>query len=245
VVKETKESYLDRLFIAAPCSVSWNSMKGNDQVRDCSMCSRRVYNLSAMTKRQAEDFLKENGASQCMRFYRRTDGTIMTDNCPVALRALRNSFRRTVGFLSSILAVMLSLPGALAQNNFRDAFKPPQAPPGMEYYPNPAGGGFVLRPASHDEPIRPDRPSMVITNYKNGQPVPIEIGQVAGHADTRALKLYMKGKELERSGNSLAAALYYRDALKVMSHQQSFDPSFKRLVEKDLEELKRGTQSHL
>ena len=40
--------------IASRCSAKWERMKGNDQVRHCPECDRNVYNLSAMTEREAE-----------------------------------------------------------------------------------------------------------------------------------------------------------------------------------------------
>ena len=88
VMKEQKkESLLDNLCIAAPCSISWEGMPGDNRKRECGGCSRSVFNISDMTKAEAERFLRENTeAPPCMIFYRRHDGTIMTDNCPVGLR---------------------------------------------------------------------------------------------------------------------------------------------------------------
>ena len=84
---------LDEAVIAAPCPVEWDSMVGDDRVRHCCGCAKNVYNIADMTKSEAEDFLEENGTTQCMRIFRRTDGTIMTDNCPRALRAIRNKLK--------------------------------------------------------------------------------------------------------------------------------------------------------
>lgn len=231
-------NYLDRLFIAAPCPVTWASMHGGERVRDCSLCARKVYNISDMTKPEAEEFIRTNGASQCMTFYRRADGTIMTDNCPVGLRKLRNSVRRAMAIFSSIVTVLLSLPGAIAQNNLRQAFTPPPAPPGMEYRPNPAGGGYVLRP------ITPPGEAYVAPHHTLGRvQYNPDANKLDGRADARVLALYLKGKDYEQNGNFLVAALYYREALKQLSQQKSFDPAFKRLIEKQLQAVQHGTQS--
>lgn len=96
--------HLEDLVIAAPCSISWDSMDGDERVRHCSVCAKNVYNVSDMTAKEAESFLKENGSSQCLRFYRRQDGTIMTDNCPVGLRKLRDRFRKISGLVASFAA---------------------------------------------------------------------------------------------------------------------------------------------
>jgi hypothetical protein len=48
-----------------------------------------VYNLSDMTKLEAENLLTVSEGRLCVRFYRREDGTVLTADCPVGLRAAR------------------------------------------------------------------------------------------------------------------------------------------------------------
>lgn len=110
-----QKSILDNLYLAAPCSVPWDAMVGDERQRDCSGCSRTVYNISEMSRRDAERFLLEKGTSECMRFYRRQDGTIMTDDCPRALRKLRDRCKMATKIAVSMVAFMVSLPSALAQ----------------------------------------------------------------------------------------------------------------------------------
>ncbi len=100
---------LENLIIAAPCPISWESMTGDDTVRHCAGCSRDVYNISSMSSAEAEKFLAGVGASECMRFYRRADGRIMTDNCPRALRAIRNKCRLFLKFVSGLAASFIAL----------------------------------------------------------------------------------------------------------------------------------------
>lgn len=99
-----QKKYLNHVVIAAPCPVSWESMEGDDRVRHCGGCCRDVYNISDMSSKEAERFLEENGSTQCMRLYRRPDGTVMTDNCPRALRAIRNKCRLMLRCLSGLAA---------------------------------------------------------------------------------------------------------------------------------------------
>src|SRR5262249_26244855 len=82
----------------------------------CGMCRKNVYNISDMTRKAAEAFLAENGTSQCMRFFRRHDGTIMTDNCPVGLRKIRNAIRLVARSVASIVGLALSTTLALARD---------------------------------------------------------------------------------------------------------------------------------
>ena len=89
---------LDQIKIASPCSADWEQMKGNDRVRFCGECKKNVFNLSAMTRRDAEALLKETNGNICARSYRRTDGTVLTEDCPVGLRVKVARVQRRVGW---------------------------------------------------------------------------------------------------------------------------------------------------
>jgi hypothetical protein len=80
---------LDHVRVAAPCEADWDQMIGSERVRFCGQCSLNVYNLSAMTKADAESLIAGTEGRLCVRFYRRRDGSIITDDCPVGLRAIR------------------------------------------------------------------------------------------------------------------------------------------------------------
>jgi hypothetical protein len=98
---------LDGLQIASPCSASWEAMSGNDQVRFCQHCEKNVYNLSGVSRREAEAVVRENEGRLCVRFYRRRDGTVLTDNCPVGLRAVRRRvLTHLTGFCSMVGGVL-------------------------------------------------------------------------------------------------------------------------------------------
>ena len=96
---------LDNIKIAAPCSADWNEMNGSERARFCGQCQLNVYNLSAMTKREAEKLIIETEGNLCVRFYRRTDGTVLTQNCPTGLKALKKRATQTA---TAVLAVILS-----------------------------------------------------------------------------------------------------------------------------------------
>jgi hypothetical protein len=99
---------LDRVSIAAPCSADWDKMAGTDQVRHCVQCDKNVYNLSAMTRRQAEALLRETEGRLCARLYRRADGTILTENCSVGQRAMGRRISRVAGAAMSAMATLSS-----------------------------------------------------------------------------------------------------------------------------------------
>jgi hypothetical protein len=58
-------------------------MFGNERMRFCADCKLNVYNLSGMTGDEAENLITNAEGRLCVRFYRRLDGTIITQNCPV------------------------------------------------------------------------------------------------------------------------------------------------------------------
>jgi hypothetical protein len=88
------KSTLDKVRIAAPCSADWDSMFGNERVRFCEQCELNVYNLSEMSKADAERLIGQTEGRLCVRFYRRQDGSIITQNCPVGLRAIKRRLSR-------------------------------------------------------------------------------------------------------------------------------------------------------
>jgi carboxypeptidase family protein len=104
---------LSNIRIASPCPADWNKMVGDERVRHCAECNLNVYNLSAMTEREARKLLEGNrGKRVCLRLYRRGDGTIITQDCPWGFRALK---RRATLFASALFSAVLSISIAKAQ----------------------------------------------------------------------------------------------------------------------------------
>jgi hypothetical protein len=112
---------LEAIEIASPCRADWNAMRGDDRARFCSTCRKNVYNLSELSKAQAQALVAEKEGRLCVRFYRRADGTMITDDCPVPLRPARNGARRlwhAVGAVATALAASCSgllVVGAMAK----------------------------------------------------------------------------------------------------------------------------------
>jgi hypothetical protein len=66
----TRKTLLDRVEIVSPCTADWNAMQGTDEVRFCSECRKYVYNLSEMTRREAEALLSTRRNQMCARLLR-------------------------------------------------------------------------------------------------------------------------------------------------------------------------------
>lgn len=104
---------LEKITVAAPCTAEWRWMYGNDRVRFCSQCKLNVYNLSAMTREQAEDLIRNAEGRLCVRFYRRKDGTMITQNCPQGLAAVKAKFNRMRARVAAFLLTFLGSIGIL------------------------------------------------------------------------------------------------------------------------------------
>jgi len=93
------------LRIASPCHVDWDQMTGDERSRFCSACSLHVYNLSEMTGSEIRELIVRTEGRLCGRLYRRADGTLITRDCPVGLKA----FRKRVSLVASaVFATVLS-----------------------------------------------------------------------------------------------------------------------------------------
>jgi hypothetical protein len=79
--------------VASPCPADWDAMPGTGAVRHSGQCGLNVYNLSALTTRQAADLIRDAEGRLCVRLYRRADGTVLTRDCPVGLRLRRLAWR--------------------------------------------------------------------------------------------------------------------------------------------------------
>lgn len=99
--------------MATPCSASWEAMEGDERIRFCGACKLNVYNLSEMSRTEAEELVRNREGRLCVRFYRRADGTLITRDCPVGMRALR---RRLAFSATCICAAFLAV-GAYASRS--------------------------------------------------------------------------------------------------------------------------------
>lgn len=98
---------LELIQIATPCEASWDDMKGDNRVRFCGQCKLHVYNISDMPRDEAEQLVSEREGRLCVRMFRRHDGTVLTSDCPVGLRAVRQRLVRSAAALAGLLIAMI------------------------------------------------------------------------------------------------------------------------------------------
>ena len=97
---------INKLRIASPCPVGWETMKGDARTRHCDLCQLNVYNVAELTRAEVENLIATREGRLCMRLYKRADGTILTKDCPTGVRAYRKRVARLAG---AALATVLGL----------------------------------------------------------------------------------------------------------------------------------------
>jgi hypothetical protein len=112
-------SPLRNVKVASPCPADWDRMIGGDRARFCGQCELNVYNLSAMSTLEAESLIARTEGRLCVRYYRRKDGSVITQDCPVGLRALKQRAARIKrAFASLVLGFLAGLGFYGAANRF-------------------------------------------------------------------------------------------------------------------------------
>jgi hypothetical protein len=106
---KAKLPVLPNIRVAAPCTADWNAMTGDERQRACGQCNKNVYNLSNMTRDEAEALIIAKEGKLCVRYYQRTDGTIILKDCEVAI-----SNRRKRRLIAAGAAALLAGGGGVA-----------------------------------------------------------------------------------------------------------------------------------
>jgi len=96
----------NNLRISSPCSQSWDEMVGDDKKRFCGGCKMVVYDLSEMRPGEIRELVLNTDGRLCTRLYRRSDGTVITKECPIGVKVIRKRISRIAGAaLASILGL--------------------------------------------------------------------------------------------------------------------------------------------
>lgn len=101
-------SPLRNVKVASPCPADWDRMIGNERARFCGQCELNVYNLSSMSTLEAESLIARTEGRLCVRYYRRKDGSIITQDCPVGLRKLKQRAARIKRAVASLVLGFLA-----------------------------------------------------------------------------------------------------------------------------------------
>ncbi|MDX2091990.1 MAG: hypothetical protein SFX73_29270 [Kofleriaceae bacterium] len=93
---------LPNIRVASPCSADWSKMSGDARVRACGDCKKNVYNLSEMTREEAEALIVEKEGKLCVRYFQRNDGTILLKDCAIGVRRRHRRILIAAGAVSLI-----------------------------------------------------------------------------------------------------------------------------------------------
>jgi hypothetical protein len=100
-----------------------------------------------MSRQEAEALITKTEGRLCVRFYRRADGSILTQNCPVGLKAIK---RRVAWVAQAVLGMVLSFVSGLGLYIYHLGRKPfhfPDAHSIFERHPV-LSGVFLVTPVS-------------------------------------------------------------------------------------------------
>jgi hypothetical protein len=87
--QRAKLPVLQNIRVASPCRADWNAMTGDDRVRACGDCNKNVYNISELTREEAEALIVAKEGRLCVRYFERHDGTILLKDCEIAVARKR------------------------------------------------------------------------------------------------------------------------------------------------------------
>ncbi|MEW6302677.1 MAG: hypothetical protein AB1705_04350 [Verrucomicrobiota bacterium] len=105
--------FLAKVRVASPCPARWEDMQGDERARFCAHCQKHVYNFSAMNGEEVVALIRAKEGSLCGRFYQRSDGTMLTADCPVGQNLLWGRVKRMLaGGAAMLLFVNLSIAAA-------------------------------------------------------------------------------------------------------------------------------------
>ena len=124
---------LQSIEIPNPCTESWDTMRGDEQVRHCGVCKKNVYNLSAMPQAQAAALVAETvDGDLCVRFYLRSDGTVMDSDCSTSTRVKFHRAMRTLPRMAAGAAGAAAVVAAAAHAAPGTPARPGQKPTVVE-----------------------------------------------------------------------------------------------------------------
>src|SRR3982751_6008340 len=99
-------SPLNKIRVASPCPADWDAMYGDAHKRFCGDCKLNVYNLSGMTRDEAESLIIKAEGRLCVRYYSRVDGTVIKQDCPVGWAKVK---QRTKIFATAVVSMVIAL----------------------------------------------------------------------------------------------------------------------------------------
>ncbi|MFT3694259.1 MAG: hypothetical protein QM831_14025 [Kofleriaceae bacterium] len=127
---------LDNIRVASPCRADWNQMVGDERVRHCGDCKKDVFNISQMTREEAQALVVEKAGNLCVRYFQRYDGTILLADCTIGKSRARKRRVIAAGALA-LLSGGVTLSWALSRREEK-----------MCHRVEALGGAVAIQPAA-------------------------------------------------------------------------------------------------
>jgi hypothetical protein len=115
---------LQQIQVKNPCTVSWDSMVGNEYVRFCEHCHLSVHSLSKLNRKEIRHLIAKSDGRLCVQYIRRPDGSLVTNN---SLEKLHRIGRRVTRVAAGAFTATLSVTGAAQQPSICNGTSCPQA----------------------------------------------------------------------------------------------------------------------
>lgn len=102
-----QRSSLQTVRIPSPCPMRWPNLVGDDRTRFCANCNRKVHNLSAVTRNEAESILAQQ-ENVCVAFVADRNGNVVTSDRPVSadLSRRQSLWLMVVAVASTLLSLV-------------------------------------------------------------------------------------------------------------------------------------------
>jgi len=162
------DSPLNSIKIASPCQADWNEMYGDNRKRFCGDCKLNVYNLSGMTKDEAEALIMNAEGRLCVRFYKRADGSVISQDCPVGWAKVK---QRAKVYATAAFSLLMALVTGVffvslfsKQTDIVGKLVPVATPT-----PEQAMGAIAIRPETNSNTTYKPEPGMVMGNFVTPQ----------------------------------------------------------------------------
>jgi hypothetical protein len=179
---------LDNIRIASPCSADWDQMYGNHRRRFCADCKLNVYNLSEMTRKEAENFLMSSEGRVCVRFYQRRDGTVLTNNCPVGWKAtVHRASRAVTASFSLIAGLFLGLLGMRGADSLVSILPIADVPPVEEEVTRVVAGGLDRDSLIIGESEAPTAGEPDLTDFRRARAVNGRVANIEQFRDRKVV----------------------------------------------------------
>lgn len=101
-----------RPLVPKPCHEDWDKLTPVERGHFCTVCETKVWDLSSLTKEEADEFLRSTEGDLCVSYKERTDGEVVHREAPVV--PLSRLVRRLPAAASFSLALAACTPSGQA-----------------------------------------------------------------------------------------------------------------------------------